>query len=154
MAIAPKTNFFAFIVDLLLLLFFAYCFLRFGVPRRKGRRKTDTLIFRHFGKLRIPLIHTHQEQKSPKGESESPWGLHIGSFWEIHFINPAEAQGKLLGAKLKERQSRCQSIKTPHLRQHENGGFPELKNGDFTKVQSHIAPMGKKGSLFPRRGAG
>jgi hypothetical protein len=27
-------------------------------------------------------------KKTPKGISESSWSLHIGSFWETHFINP------------------------------------------------------------------
>jgi hypothetical protein len=32
---------------------------------------------------------------APRGKSESPWSLHIGSFWKIHFINPPEVQGQL-----------------------------------------------------------
>jgi hypothetical protein len=28
-------------------------------------------------------------------ETESPWSLHIRSFWEIHFINPPEVQGRV-----------------------------------------------------------
>jgi len=42
-------------------------------------------------------IFERQRRAAPKGKSESPWGLHIGSFWEIHFINPPEVQGKILG---------------------------------------------------------
>jgi hypothetical protein len=33
------------------------------------------------------------EKKAPKGISESPRSLHIGSFWKIHFINPSEVLG-------------------------------------------------------------
>jgi hypothetical protein len=32
-------------------------------------------------------------KKAAKGFFESPWSLHIGSFWETHFINPPEALG-------------------------------------------------------------
>jgi len=35
-----------------------------------------------------------QRKKTPKGKSESPWSLHIGSFWKTHFINPPEVQGQ------------------------------------------------------------
>jgi hypothetical protein len=34
-------------------------------------------------------------RKAPKGNSESPWSLHIGIFWKIHFINPPEVQGQV-----------------------------------------------------------
>jgi hypothetical protein len=36
-----------------------------------------------------------QRKKTPKGKSESPWSLHIGSFWKTHFINPPEVQGQV-----------------------------------------------------------
>jgi len=32
-------------------------------------------------------------KKAAKGNSKSPWSLHIGSFWKTHFINPPEAVG-------------------------------------------------------------
>jgi hypothetical protein len=32
-------------------------------------------------------------KKAPKEKSESPWSLHIRSFWKIHSINPPEEQG-------------------------------------------------------------
>jgi hypothetical protein len=35
-------------------------------------------------------------KKAPKENSESPWSLHIGSFWEIGFINPPEVQGQIV----------------------------------------------------------
>jgi hypothetical protein len=31
-----------------------------------------------------------QRKKAPKAKSESPWSLHIGSFWKTHLINPPE----------------------------------------------------------------
>jgi len=34
--------------------------------------------------------------KAPKGKSESPWSLHNGSFWKIHFINPPEVKGQIV----------------------------------------------------------
>jgi hypothetical protein len=30
--------------------------------------------------------------KAPKGNSESPWSLHIRSSWKIKFINPPEVR--------------------------------------------------------------
>ena len=38
-------------------------------------------------------------RKAPKGKSESPWGLHIRSFWKIHFINPPDEQGQAVRSK-------------------------------------------------------
>ena len=35
-------------------------------------------------------------RKAPEGNSESPWSLHIRSFWKIHFINPPEVQGQIV----------------------------------------------------------
>jgi hypothetical protein len=35
------------------------------------------------------------KKKAPKGKSESPWSLHIRSFWKIHFINPPEVRGQV-----------------------------------------------------------
>jgi len=32
------------------------------------------------------------EKKGSKGKSESPWSLHIRSFWKIHSINPPEVK--------------------------------------------------------------
>ena len=37
--------------------------------------------------------------KAPKGISESPWSLHIGTFWKTHFINPPEVQGQVVRSK-------------------------------------------------------
>jgi len=36
------------------------------------------------------------DRKAPKGKFESPWSLHIGIFWKIHFINPPEAQDQVV----------------------------------------------------------
>jgi hypothetical protein len=35
-------------------------------------------------------------RKAPKGNSESLWSLHTGSFWKIHFINPPEVRGQVV----------------------------------------------------------
>jgi hypothetical protein len=35
------------------------------------------------------------KEKAPKGNYDSPWSLHIGTFWKIHFINPPEVHGRL-----------------------------------------------------------
>jgi hypothetical protein len=35
-------------------------------------------------------------RKAPKGKSESPWSLHIRSFWKIRFINPPEGQDQVV----------------------------------------------------------
>jgi hypothetical protein len=35
-------------------------------------------------------------KKAPKGKSESPWSLHIGSFWKTHFINPPEVRARVV----------------------------------------------------------
>jgi hypothetical protein len=37
--------------------------------------------------------------KAPKGSSESPWSLHMISFWKITFINSPEVRGRLLNYK-------------------------------------------------------
>jgi hypothetical protein len=37
-----------------------------------------------------------QRKKAPKGKSESPWSLHIRSFWKTHFINPPEVHGQVV----------------------------------------------------------
>jgi hypothetical protein len=42
-------------------------------------------------------IHERQRRKAPKGNSESPWSLHIRSFWKTHFINPPEVKDQFLG---------------------------------------------------------
>jgi hypothetical protein len=42
------------------------------------------------------LFFGHQTRKAPKGKSESPWSLHIRSFWKTHFINPPEEQGQVV----------------------------------------------------------
>jgi len=39
---------------------------------------------------------TQEKIKAPKGKSESPWSLHIRSFWKIHFINPPEVRGQVV----------------------------------------------------------
>jgi len=44
-------------------------------------------------------IQGRQKRKAPKGNSESPWSLHIRSFWKIHFINPPEEQGQVVRSK-------------------------------------------------------
>jgi hypothetical protein len=44
---------------------------------------------------RLGFIPLHTE-KAPKGNSESPWGLHIRSSWKIHFINPPEVQDQVV----------------------------------------------------------
>jgi len=36
------------------------------------------------------------EKKGSKGIWNTLWGLHIGIFWKIDFINPPEVQGRLL----------------------------------------------------------
>jgi hypothetical protein len=41
--------------------------------------------------------HITSIKKAPKGSSESPWSLHIRSFGKIHFINPPEEQGQVVG---------------------------------------------------------
>jgi hypothetical protein len=43
---------------------------------------------------RIYAIEYFRNEKALKGKSESPWSLHIRSFWKI--INTPEEQGKLL----------------------------------------------------------
>jgi hypothetical protein len=43
-----------------------------------------------------------QRKKAPKGKSESPWSLHIGSFWKTYFINPPEVRGQVVRLKRKE----------------------------------------------------
>jgi hypothetical protein len=35
-------------------------------------------------------------EKAPKGISESPWSLHMRSFWKTHFINPPEVQRQVV----------------------------------------------------------
>jgi hypothetical protein len=35
-------------------------------------------------------------RKAPRGNSESPWSLHIGIFWKTHFINPPEVIGRVI----------------------------------------------------------
>jgi hypothetical protein len=42
------------------------------------------------------------EMKGSKGIQESPWSLHIGSFWKILFIYPPEVQGQVVRLKRKE----------------------------------------------------
>jgi hypothetical protein len=36
------------------------------------------------------IIQKRAKKKAPKGQPESPWSLHMRSFWKIHFINPPE----------------------------------------------------------------
>jgi len=48
----------------------------------------------HFSLL---LLNKFEIKKAPNGKSESTWSLHIGSFWKIHFINPPEVQGQVVG---------------------------------------------------------
>ena len=36
-------------------------------------------------------VQGSQRRKAPKGNSESPWSLHMRSFWKITFINPPES---------------------------------------------------------------
>jgi hypothetical protein len=36
-------------------------------------------------------------RKALKENSKSPWSLHIGSFWKVHFINPPEVRGQVVG---------------------------------------------------------
>jgi len=44
----------------------------------------------------MKLTKFNQEKiKAPKGKSETPWSLHIRTFWETHFINPPEVQGQV-----------------------------------------------------------
>ena len=38
-------------------------------------------------------------RKASKGNSGSPWSLHIGSFWKTHFINPPEVRGQVVSLK-------------------------------------------------------
>jgi hypothetical protein len=40
------------------------------------------------------------EKKAPKGKSETPWSLHIRSFWKITFINPPECEASCQAVKL------------------------------------------------------
>ena len=42
------------------------------------------------------MIRGRQKERAPKGKSKAPWGLHIRSFWKIHFINPPEVQGQVV----------------------------------------------------------
>jgi len=42
------------------------------------------------------IIQKRAKKKAPKGQPESPWSLHMRSFWKITFINSPEEQGKLL----------------------------------------------------------
>jgi hypothetical protein len=49
----------------------------------------DTLLsfsYRIFNELKYFFLSGAQDKKGPKGISKSPWSLHIGSFWKIHFI--------------------------------------------------------------------
>jgi hypothetical protein len=45
---------------------------------------------------RMPIPERKAKRKAPKGTSESPWSLHIRSFWKILFINPPEAQSQVV----------------------------------------------------------
>jgi len=38
-------------------------------------------------------------KKAPKGKSESPWSLHMISFWKITFINSPEVQRQVVWSK-------------------------------------------------------
>jgi hypothetical protein len=44
------------------------------------------------------MLFSGYERKGSKGKSESPWSLHMGIFWEIHFINPPEVHGQFVRA--------------------------------------------------------
>jgi len=44
----------------------------------------------------INNLPNFSDKKAPKGKSESPWSLHIRSFWKTHFINPPEEQGRVV----------------------------------------------------------
>ncbi len=35
-------------------------------------------------------------ENAPKGKSESPWSLHLGSFRKILFINPPEVKAQII----------------------------------------------------------
>jgi hypothetical protein len=43
------------------------------------------------------------ETKGSKGNSESPWSLHIGSFWKTHFINPRAQSAHYLEGRVTAR---------------------------------------------------
>jgi hypothetical protein len=61
---------------------------------KKSCRKSDSFDLKT--NKRIILPQERQRKKAPKGSSESPWSLHIRSFWKIHFINPPEAQTQVM----------------------------------------------------------
>jgi hypothetical protein len=56
-----------------------------------------------------------QEKRAPKGKSESPWSLHIRSFWKIRFTNPPEEQGVLLSRSFKGRTMMVTRYQNPQI---------------------------------------
>jgi len=60
---------------------------------------------------------------APKGNSESPWSLNIGSFWKINFINPPEVHGRWLACSSMGRTTTMPRYQNPPL-----GSTTKLKN--------------------------
>jgi hypothetical protein len=54
------------------------------------------LVLKFKGLYKEGIIQGRQRRKAPKGNSESPWSLHMRSFWKTHFINPPEVQGQVV----------------------------------------------------------
>jgi len=66
-------------------------------PSHTSSRRFGIQVSRSSKFYREGIIQEGQKKKAPKGYSKSPWSLHIGSFRKVHFINPPEVHGQVVG---------------------------------------------------------